>query len=100
MAHCGDGPGANAFGQSPHYPTRPPALENDPTHNIMRALEAWVERDVIPEKIIATKYVDDDVSKGVAFTRVLCPYPQITTYKGSGDTQRATNFVCKAGTTP
>ena len=28
-------------------------------------------------------------------TRPLCPYPQVATYKGSGSTDDAANFVCK-----
>ena len=99
MGHCVGGAGANAFGQG-HWPSLPAALQNDSRHNIMRALEAWVERDVAPQKIIATKYVNDDANKGVAFTRPLCPYPQIAIYKGTGDTKEATNFVCKTGAAP
>jgi feruloyl esterase len=29
-------------------------------------------------------------------TRPLCPYPQAAQYKGSGDANRAENFVCAA----
>jgi len=32
--------------------TLAPALKNDAEHNMMRALEAWVEKGVAPEKII------------------------------------------------
>jgi len=39
MLHCGGGPGANTFGQP-----FAPALKNDAEHNMMRALEAWVEK--------------------------------------------------------
>ena len=28
-------------------------------------------------------------------TRPLCPYPQVASYKGSGSTDDAANFVCK-----
>jgi feruloyl esterase len=28
-------------------------------------------------------------------TRPLCPYPQVATYRGSGSTDDARNFVCK-----
>ena len=28
-------------------------------------------------------------------TRPLCPYPQVATFKGSGSTDDAANFVCK-----
>jgi feruloyl esterase len=29
-------------------------------------------------------------------TRPLCPYPQTAQYKGTGSTDEAANFVCKA----
>ncbi len=45
---------------------------------------------------MATKYVDGDASKGVAFQRPLCPYPQVATYAGSGDINDAANFTCVA----
>jgi len=31
----------------------------------------------------------------VDITRPLCPYPQVATYKGTGSTNDAANFVCK-----
>ena len=31
----------------------------------------------------------------VVRTRPLCPYPQVATYRGSGSTDEAKNFVCK-----
>jgi hypothetical protein len=30
----------------------------------------------------------------MVFTRPLCPYPQVETYKGSGDVNDAANFIC------
>jgi len=55
-----------------------------------------VEKGTAPGDIIATKYLDDDIAKGVQMTRPLCPYPQIARYKGMGDTNDAANFVCRA----
>ena len=46
-------------------------------------------------KVIATKYVESDPAKGVAFQRPLCPYPQVAMYKGSGDIEDAKNFECR-----
>jgi len=48
-----------------------------------------------PERLVATKYQDDDPTKAVIRTRPLCPYPQVATYKGSGDVNDAANFTCK-----
>jgi len=95
MGHCGYGPGANAFGQL----SITPGLKNDREHNVYRALEAWVERGVAPEKIIATKYIDDKPEKGVSFTRPLCLYPKLPVYDGGGDIKKAKNFSCKLGET-
>ena len=44
---------------------------------------------------IATKFVDGDSKKGVAFQRPLCPYPQVAMYKGSGNMNDAANFACQ-----
>jgi feruloyl esterase len=90
LQHCGGGPGTNAFGQGG-------AGDKDPQRNMELALEQWVEKGVAPSAIVATKYVEDNPSKGVKFTRPLCPYPQTAKYKGTGDTNEAANFVCVAG---
>jgi len=89
MAHCGGGPGANAFGQGTNGPN-----PSDPAEDVLSALDHWVEQGVAPEKIIATKYVNDNPSAGVAFQRPLCPYPKIAKYSGTGSTTVASSFVC------
>lgn len=96
MLHCMNGKGANAFGQL--FAT--PGLKNDAEHNILRALEAWVEQGIAPDKIIAAKYINNKPEEGVAMTRPLCPYPQVVTYKGTGSTAKAENFSCVEGTMP
>jgi feruloyl esterase len=75
MTHCGGGPGP-----SPNMV------------DIQVALEQWVEHGIAPERIIATRSLNGIVDR----TRPLCPYPQIATYTGSGDTNDAASFVCKA----
>jgi hypothetical protein len=99
MQHCFEGPGPNSFGQfdfsSFGAGAQQVARGTDPQHSVSSALEQWVENGVAPGPIIATKYVNDlDPSQGVKMTRPLCPYPQIAKYKGSGNTNDATNFVC------
>ncbi len=55
------------------------------------AIVDWVENGKAPERIIASK-----MSQGAtARTRPLCPYPQHSTYKGSGSTDEAANFTCR-----
>lgn len=72
MAHCGGGPGPNTF-------------------DMQAALEQWVEHGTAPERIIATRSLNGIVDR----TRPLCPYPQLASYKGSGDTNDAASFICK-----
>jgi TonB family protein len=87
MQHCVGGPGANSFGQS--------GLLSDAQHDVRAALEQWVEKGLAPDKIIATKFVNDtDHSQGVKMTRSLCPNSQVAQYVGKGDTNDAANFVC------
>jgi feruloyl esterase len=90
MQHCAGGPGPNAFGQLGFSTAQP-----DPQHNIYDALSQWVEKGTAPERIVATKYVNDqNPSQGVKMTRPLCPYPQAARYKGTGDTNDETSFSC------
>ena len=90
MQHCGGGPGPNSFGQSGTTTAR------GDKRGIYSALEQWVEKGTIPGDIIATKYIDDNSSKGIQMTRPLCPYPQIARYNGSGDKNDASSFTCAA----
>lgn len=88
MAHCGGGDGPNAFGNGVDGPVV------DAEHDLLQALDRWVEQGVAPDKIIATKYVNNNPASGIAFQRPLCPYPQVARYKGFGDTTSADSFVC------
>ncbi|MGH7296646.1 MAG: tannase/feruloyl esterase family alpha/beta hydrolase, partial [Polyangiaceae bacterium] len=60
------------------------------------AIVAWVERGTPPDRLLATKYVDDDASKGVVRRRPLCPYPQIARWDGHGDRAKAESYGCAA----
>ena len=73
MGHCRGGPGADQF-------------------DALTALERWVEQGIAPEQIVAARGVDDEV----AWTRPLCPYPQVAQHTGTGNTDDAANFVCVA----
>ncbi len=77
LQHCFMGPGPNSFGQIASGP------QGDPERDVLSAVERWVETGVAPQKVIATKYLNDlDPSQGVKMTRPLCPYP------ASGEIQR------------
>ena len=70
----------------------PPVL--DPDHDLITAAVAWVEQGHAPGAIVATKFTDDDATKGIAMQRPLCPHPAIAIYNGKGDTNDAANFSC------
>ena len=89
MAHCSGGAGPNAFGNGT---SNGPVIDAD--HDLVKALERWVEQGVAPDKIIATHYVNNVPAQGVAFQRPLCPYPQRGVYIGTGDTSQASSFKC------
>lgn len=90
MSHCQGGPGANVFGNDAPVP------QADAAHDVVMALDRWVERDVAPDQIIATGYAGGKRENGVAMTRPLCPYPQEVHYNGTGDTNNAASFTCRA----
>ena len=55
-------------------------------------LEQWIKNKKAPARIIASSSKDGKVIR----TRPLCPYPQVATYKGTGSSDDAANFTCKA----
>ena len=71
MGHCRGGPGPDRF-------------------DALTALEQWVEDEVAPERIIASKLENGEVTR----TRPLCPYPQVARWNGVGSTDDAANFTC------
>jgi feruloyl esterase len=91
MAHCFGGPGATAFGQVGGVNGPNPS---DASDDIFTALDRWVEYQKVPDTIVATKYVNDDPTQGIAFQRPLCPFPQHAKYKGTGTTTGAASFAC------
>ncbi len=86
VQHCAGGPGPDSFGQLGN------AVAPDAEHDIRLALERWVEKGAAPEQIIAAKMANGHAT----MTRLLCPYPQVARYKGSGDDKDAANFACAA----
>jgi hypothetical protein len=52
----------------------------------------WVENGAAPDSIKASRQEKGSVTR----TRPLCPYPQVSTYSGSGSIDEAANFSCKA----
>ncbi len=73
MNHCTGGPGTDTFDK-------------------VKVMEEWVERGHKPAQIPASHLTGGKVDK----TRPLCPYGQVARYKGTGDTNDASNFSCVA----
>ena len=71
MNHCGGGDGTTSF-------------------DMVAAVDKWVATKAAPSRIPASK------ADGTAVrTRPLCAYPAAASYKGTGSTDEAANFVCK-----
>jgi feruloyl esterase len=87
MHHCANGPGPNVFGGANQG--LPPQL--DAQHDIVMALDHWVEDGVAPEKIMASHLTNGNVDRTLA----LCPYPQAPVFNGSGDANFAENYHCE-----
>ena len=73
MGHCGGGDGPNTF-------------------DMLTALEQWVEQGKAPDQIPASLSTNGRTAR----TRPLCPYPQVAAYRGTGSTDEAASFVCRA----
>ena len=85
MAHCGGGPGANEFGGAG---ADAPAV--DAQHDLLSALEAWVEQGKAPENITASRVEQGKTVR----THPLCVYPKEARYRGTGSTDDAANYEC------
>jgi feruloyl esterase len=84
MQHCSGGNGATAFGQLA-------AATGDPDRSISAALERWVDQNIAPQRLIASKTNGSTVVR----THPLCAYPQTAQYVGTGSPDDAANFVCR-----
>jgi feruloyl esterase len=70
--HCAGGPGTDTWDK-------------------VAVLDAWRAGGKAPAQVTASHLTDGKVDK----TRPLCAYPKVATYKGSGNTNDAANFVCR-----
>jgi feruloyl esterase len=72
VMHCGRGPGPDTF-------------------DSVAALDAWVEKGVAPDSMVATHRTAGKADR----TRPLCAYPHKAVYDGKGDSNDAASFSCK-----
>ena len=70
--HCGGGPGPS-------------------TTDWLKPIRDWVEKGVSPEKIIVSKYKDNEL----VMSRPVYPYPAKAIYKGTGDPNIESSFMEK-----
>ena len=68
-------------------------LRGDAQHDVFTALEEWVEAGKAPGDLIASKFIDDDWSKGIGMTRPVFAYPKAARYL-QGDPKDAKSFAC------
>jgi feruloyl esterase len=74
MGHCMGRTGAEAF-----------------DFDSLKAVQDWKLTGKAPDQIVVTRYQNGkEVGK-----RLVCAYPQVASYKGSGDPNDAANFTCK-----
>ncbi len=59
------------------------------TFDILGTIVNWVEKDMAPERIIATG------NNMPGLSRPLCPYPEYPHYTGKGNSMDAANFECR-----
>jgi feruloyl esterase len=72
VMHCGRGPGPDTF-------------------DSVAALEAWVEKGVAPDSMVATHKTKGKADR----TRPLCAYPHKAVYDGKGNSDDAASFSCR-----
>ena len=75
VGHCGGGNGPSPYSQ-------------------LDGLLSWVEETKAPATLTAARR---DQSGAITRSRPLCQYPLVAKYKGTGSTDDAANFVCRAG---
>ena len=88
VGHCRSGAGPDAIGGGFVEPAK---AERTAQSHIVTALVRWVEQGVPPTAIVATKYDDKGA---ITRQRPICAYPQIASYRGSGDINSAASFTC------
>ena len=72
MIECNGGPGTDTF-------------------DMLAVMRRWIEGGQAPNDVVASRVEHGKVVR----TRPLCAYPQVATYRGSGSTDDARNFVCR-----
>ncbi|WP_213978921.1 tannase/feruloyl esterase family alpha/beta hydrolase [Sphingomonas sp. dw_22] len=101
MDHCAGGPGATNFSTATRDSTPP---VRDARHDMLLALQAWVEQSRPPQSLIATRYATEDATipadrRQIAFQRPICVYPAKPEYAG-GPVNSAASYRCVSPPVP
>ncbi len=86
MAHCAGGIGPSEFGNAA-------PVSGGAEHDIVAALERWVEQGVAPDRIVGRGLSAG--SPGRPLSQPLCPHPRSARYDGHGDPLNAASFSCE-----
>jgi hypothetical protein len=62
--------------------------------DLLAALDAWVEKDNAPDKLIATQFASG--TRTPIAQRPVCEFPKFPRYNGTGDVSKAESFTCSA----
>lgn len=86
MGHCTGGDGAWAFGQD--------STARNSTTNVLMEMVNWVENGKAPQRLVGTKWFDDESERGIELQRAHCRYPYRTAYK-EGNPNITSSWDCK-----
>ena len=86
--HCGGGLGP---GSTFAYTMNNAEGVVDPEHDALSALERWVETGKAPETFTSSHITDGKADR----TRLLCAYPKVARYRGTGDVNAPASFSCE-----
>jgi feruloyl esterase len=90
MSHCDDGPGPVPSGGA--FGSNSKSVRVDADHDLVDALDRWVQQNVLPRRLIASHLKNGVIDR----TGLLCPYPEIAKWKGSGSIFDAASFECRS----
>ena len=87
QAHIFGGPGLQEVGMLGIVPGL-----RDREHDVLMALEAWVEEGVAPDRLMGVSFKEGTFLKEIALERPVFAYPGEAVYR-SGDTNKAESYV-------
>jgi feruloyl esterase len=85
MWHCGRGPDVLFRSEDAV------AIPLEPERDMLTTLERWVEGNRAPNSFVTSRLSKDGT---VERTQLLCAYPSVAVFSGSGDPMLAQNWVC------